>query len=236
MPSYSIRFLAKKEVAEKTMAFFFEKPKGFKFVPGQFIEITLNKDAYPFSIASSPKEKDLMLTTRMRPKSKFKKTLGKLKIGTRVKIEGPFGQFVLHQNKRIPAVFLAGGIGITPFRSIIKTFPNRKITLFHSNRKKKDTPFLEELKTLQSKNFKLVTIMTRQGDRHLSPKILKDSIKKWRKVPIGKANRGSSISRSDIGTIYYAVGSTGFVQSMTDMLSKMKIKPENIKTENFPGY
>ncbi|MBI4049393.1 MAG: hypothetical protein HY395_01075, partial [Candidatus Doudnabacteria bacterium] len=81
-------------MAEKTMAFFFEKPtaipgsarepstsKGFKFIPGQFIEIHLGKNQiYSFSLASSPKEKELVITTRMRP-SKFKKALNKLKIG-----------------------------------------------------------------------------------------------------------------------------------------------------------
>ena len=259
MPEYLVKLLSKKEVAEKTTAFFFEKPKGFRFVPGQFIEITLNKETYPFSIASSPKEKDLMITTRMRA-SKFKNSLKKLKIGSRVKIDGPFGQFILHKNKNIPAVFLAGGIGITMPRSIIKNHPDRKIILFYSNRKQKDAAFLEELKKLESKNqstqrnlsarpssqhfessgFKMIAIMTREpvrpvrqilrvvnkvesqaqgkNGKHINPKMLKDNLKDWRK------------------SIYYAVGSTGFVQSMAALLAKMKIKPEQIKTENFSGY
>jgi len=235
--NYLVKLLSKKEVAEKTTAFFFEKPKnrstqstlsarpssqriessGFKFMPGQFIEVTLNNQTYPFSIASSPKEKELMITTRMRP-SKFKKALKNFKIGTKVKIEGPFGQFVLHKNTKIPAVFLAGGIGITPFRSMLKNESNRKITLFYSNKKTKDAAFLEELKKIENKSFKLVAIMTREGGKYISPKVLKENVKNWQKA------------------IYYAVGSTGFVQSMADMLSEMKIKPEQIKTENFSGY
>lgn len=223
-----VKLLSKKEAADRTTAFFFEKPrtlsatkkvrgkpKKFDFIPGQFIEITLNKETYPFSIASSPKEKELMITTRMRP-SKFKKALGKLKIGVKVRIEGPFGQFVLHQKKKMPAVFLAGGIGITPFYSMIKTSPDRKIILFYSNRKKKDAPFLEELSA--DKNFKMIAVLTRESKKRINPKMIKNNIKEWRKA------------------VYYAVGSTGFVQSMADMLSKMKIKPEQVKTENFPGY
>ena len=238
MSGYLVKLIDKKEVAEKTTAFFFEKPKnqstqntlsarpssqriensGFKFTPGQFIEMHLNKKVYSFSIASSPKEKELMITTRMRP-SKFKNALKKLKIGDRVKIDGPFGQFVLHKNKKNPAVFLAGGIGITPFRSMIKSYPDRKITLFYSNRKPEDAAFLGELKELENKkkNFKLVAIMTSLTG-HINPKMMKENVKNWQKA------------------IYYTVGSTGFVQSMADMLSKMKLKPEQIKTENFSGY
>lgn len=246
MPFYSIKLLAKKEVAKKTMAFFFEKPKnqstqnnlsarpssqqiessGFKFVPGQFIEMHLSRQIYSFSIASSPKEKELMIATRIRP-SAFKNALKKLKIANKVKIEGPFGQFVLHKNRKIPAVLLAGGIGITPFRSIIKSFSNRKIALFYSNRKPKDAAFLDELINLKKKNkkFKLIATMTKTTKKewggyfgYINPKIIKESVKDWRKA------------------IYYAVGSTGFVQAMANILSEMKIKPEQIKTENFNGY
>lgn len=217
MSGYLIKLLSKKEVAEKTTAFFFEKPKGFKFTPGQFIEICLDKNlVHAFSIASSPKEKELMIATRMRP-SAFKNSLNKLKIGSGVKIDGPFGQFVLHKNPKTPAVLLAGGIGITPFRSMIKEFTNRKITLFYSNRKPKDAAFLDELKKMENKNFKLSAIMTKLNG-HINSKMIKDNLKNWRKA------------------IYYAVGSAGFVQAMANLLSKMKIKPENVKTENFPGY
>lgn len=219
MSPYSVKLLAKKEVAEKTTAFFFEKPKNFKFAPGQFIEIHLNKKlVHEFSIASSPKEKELMITTRMRP-SVFKNSLKKLKINSKVKVGGPFGQFTLHKSKKPPAVLLAGGIGITPFRSMIKNSVNQKITLFYSNRNPEDAAFLNELKELENKNknFKLVAIMTKLTG-HIKPKMIKENLKDWQKA------------------IFYAVGSTGFVQSMANLLSEMKIKPENIKTENFSGY
>ncbi|MEK7659106.1 MAG: FAD-dependent oxidoreductase [Patescibacteria group bacterium] len=221
---YLSKLLVKKESAKKTTTFFFEKPKKFKFIPGQFIEITLNKEVHSFSIASSPEEKEVMIATRMRP-TKFKKFLGKLKIGAKIKIEGPFGQFVLHKN--MGSVFLAGGIGITPFRSMIKSFPNREITLFYSNRKPKEAVFLNELINLgkQNKKFKLIATMTKATKKewnghfgYISQKMIKNNLKNWRSV------------------IYYVVGSSGFVQAMADILSKMGLKPEQIKTENFPGY
>lgn len=214
------------------MVFFFEKPKGFKFIPGQFIEIHLkNLPVYSFSIASSSNEKKIMIATRMR-NSKFKNKLKNLKIGDSIKVDGPFGQFVLHQNKNTPAVFLAGGIGITPFRSMIKSYPKRRITLFYSNRKTEDAVFLKELKNLgaSQKNpegvatrpygagFKIIATMTKEDGKHINLKMIKDNLKDWHKG------------------IYYAVGSTGFVQSMANMLANMRIKRENIKTENFSGY
>lgn len=227
MPLYLVKLLSKKEVAEKTTAFFFEKPRGFKFTPGQFIELHLDKNlVHAFSIASSPKEKELMIATRMRP-TRFKKNLKKLKIGARIKIEDPFGQFVLHKNRKIPAVLLAGGIGITPFRSMIKNSPNHKITLFYSNRKLKDTAFLDELINLekQNKRFKLIATMTKATKKewggpfgHINQKMIKNNLGDWEKP------------------IYYVVGSSKFVQAMANLLSEMKIKPGQIKTENFSGY
>ena len=227
MSFYSVKLKDKKEIARETTAFFFEKPNNFKFISGQFIELHLDKNlVHTFSIASSPKEKELMIATIMRL-SAFKKSFKKLKIDSRVKIDGPFGQFVLHNNKKIPTVLLAGGIGITPFRSMIKDSTNRKIILFYSNRREKDAAFLKELKELekQNKSFRMIAMMTKeepknwQGLRsHINSKIIKGNFKDWQKA------------------VYYAVGSAGFVQAMANLLSEMKIKPEKIKTENFSGY
>ena len=101
MSEYLVKLIDKKEVARKTTAFFFEKPKEFKFIPGQFIEIHINKNlTHEFSITSSPKEKELIIATRMR-QSVFKNSLKKLKIGSKIRIEGPFGQLAIHKNKQM---------------------------------------------------------------------------------------------------------------------------------------
>ena len=77
-------------------------------------------------------------------------------IGSRAKIEGPFGNLVLHHDHAKAGVFLAGGIGITPFRSILlraarEPLPHR-LFLFHANRRPEDAPFLQELEALQRHN------------------------------------------------------------------------------------
>src|SRR5215831_19925330 len=114
-------------VAEGTMAFHFDRPAGFEFVPGQTMDITLNNppetdaegNVRTFSIASAPGDPGLMITTRLRDTA-FKRVLQSIALPAEVKLDGPHGSFMLHKNTAKPAVFLAGGIGITPFFSIIQ--------------------------------------------------------------------------------------------------------------------
>ena len=106
-----------------------------------------------------------MVATRMRD-SAFKRALKRIPLGTTVKIDGPSGSLTLHKNSSKPAVFLAGGIGITPFLSILRQAAKDKIPhclyLFYSNRRPEDAPFLETLTELQraNPNFRFVPTMT----------------------------------------------------------------------------
>jgi predicted ferric reductase len=127
-PAFITKLVERREVAENTMAFQFERPDGWAFKAGQSIDMTLldppetdgegNKRA--FSIASSPQESTLMVATRMRDTA-FKRVLKNALVGSKVNIEGPFGDLSLHNNSARPAVLFAGGIGITLFRSIVTT-------------------------------------------------------------------------------------------------------------------
>src|SRR5712692_1601326 len=167
------RLLSRVEVAEGTMAFHFEKPSQFDFKPGQSADVTLPNppetdsegNTRTFSIASSPFENQLMFATRMRATA-FKRSLKKVPLGTEVKIDSAMGSFTLHKNSAKPAVFLAGGIGITPFLSIVRQADHdrllHKLYLFYSNRRPEDAPFLEALQMLEKSNpnFKLIGTMT----------------------------------------------------------------------------
>src|SRR5713226_10719592 len=150
MSAYHTTLLGRTEVAEGTMAFQFEKPKDFVFKAGQHIDLTLlasqsgssNRLTHTFSIASSPFDEELLVTSRMR-NTVFKQALSILPIGTEFRIEGPMGSFSVHQNTARPAVFLAGGIGIAPFLSMLSYATGEKlrhpIVLFYANR------YLEEI-------------------------------------------------------------------------------------------
>lgn len=162
---YQVKLTKRYEVAERTMAFQFEKPEGFTFKAGQSVDMTLlnpsetdgEGNGRAFSIASAPDEDMLLVATRMRDTA-FKRVLGTMPIGSQVRIDGPFGNLVLHNNQARAGVFLAGGIGITPFRSMMlratKDLLPHRLFLFYSNRKPEDAPFLQELEALQRQNIR----------------------------------------------------------------------------------
>lgn len=142
---YFVPLISKREIAEGTMAFEFEKPKDFKFKAGQSIDITLGTLVYSFSIAAAPHEDVIRIATRMRD-SEFKNKLKKLNIGEKVRMQGPSGDFVLPKNTKKPIVLIAGGIGITPFYSMITSNPQHRISLFYKNSSPARAAFLDELK------------------------------------------------------------------------------------------
>ena len=175
----TVKLNGREQVCEGTMAFQFDKPDGFDFRAGQAVDVTLlnppETDAEgnirTFSIASSPFESRLMIATRMRD-SAFKRVLKSMPLGSAVKIDGPSGSLTLHKNSSKPAVFLAGGIGITPFLSILRQAAHEKLPhqlyLFFSNRRPEDAPFLDTLNELQKTNpkFRFVPTMTEAGKSH----------------------------------------------------------------------
>lgn len=108
-------------------SFLFRKPAHFRYTAGQFIELYLPHDIADdrgqkrwFTLSSSPTEDHLMITTRGYggDSSSFKQQLFALKPGDSVEMSDPMGDFVLPKDTHIPLVFVAGGIGVTPFRSI----------------------------------------------------------------------------------------------------------------------
>jgi ferredoxin-NADP reductase len=237
---FASQLLGRKEVAERTAAFYFEKPSGWTFKPGQSIDLTLvnpletdaegNRRA--LSIASHPGEGTLMIATRLRDTA-FKRVLASMPIGTAVKIEGPFGNLTLHNNSARAAVILTGGIGITPFRSMIfhaaeEKLPH-KIFLFYSNRRPEDAAFLDELLALQKENpqFKLVPTMSE----------MQKSRRPWQ-GETGFINEGM-LSRHCgplSQPIYYIAGPPGMVSAFHKMLNGKGVDDDDIRTEDFSGY
>lgn len=237
MPEHYVKLNRRQEVATGTFAFYFDKPEGFSFEAGQFLEWALvdppetdedgNKRA--FTIASAPSEPYLMVATRMRD-SAFKRVLKGMPLGTEVRVEGPFGNLILHDDTTRPAVFLAGGIGITPFRSIAvraarEGLPHRLI-LFYSNRRPEDAPFLQELRDLRTENahYTLVDTMTAGGDAGSveSGRISKEMLARH----IGDLN----------GPIYYVAGPPDMVAAMQRILYSAGLKNDAIRAEEFSGY
>jgi ferredoxin-NADP reductase len=235
-----IKLKDRQEIAEGTFAFYFEKPANFKFTPGQFVDITLQNppetdsegNARGFSIASAPYEDTIMVATRMRDTA-FKRVLRSVPLGTEVKVEGPFGNLRLHNDRSRAAVVLTGGIGITPFRSILlhvakEKLPQR-IILFYANRRPEDAAFLVELRQLekQIQDFKLIACMTE----------MQKSSQSW------TGERGTINSamlekylKGVASPVYYITGPPAMVNAMHLMLADSGVDDDNIRIEEFAGY
>lgn len=240
MATYQVKLKSRRTVAEGTMAFHFEKPPGFAFKAGQALAWTLidppetddEGEMRNFSIASAPGEPDLMIATRMRDTA-FKRVLNTMPLGTDIRIVGPFGSLTMHQNAARPAVFLAGGIGITPFRSMLLQAAEQKlphhISLFYSNRRPEDAAFLEELEELEkgNPNYKFIGTMT---DMAGSNQI-------WR-GETGFINR--EMLTKYIGNlappIYYIAGPPAMVAAMRQTLLDAGVNCDDVRAEEFTGY
>lgn len=234
----NVKLIKKEMIANETMAFHWQKPEGFTFKAGQFGDFTLidppetdeEGNTRGFSLASAPYEEDLMTATRLRDTA-FKRVERNLPVGTEVKMDAPYGSFTLHKTETTPAVFLIGGIGITPVRSIIAqatqdTSPI-KITLFYSNKTPEDAAFLADLDGFakENQNFTFVPVMTRlspdewKGETgHVSSEMLKKYV-------------------TDLSSpIYYLAGPAEMVAAMRQVLTDANVNEDNIRTEEFSGY
>jgi len=234
------KLIEREVVAEGTMRFRLEKPDGFVYTAGQSIDLFLvdppetdaegNKRA--FTLSSSPDDDHLAITTRMRDTA-FKHVLGTMAPGTGMKLEGPFGELTLPERTDRPVVFLAGGIGVTPFYSMSRyaaahALPHR-ITLFYSNRRPEDAAFLDEFSELaaQNPNFTFIGTMTE----------MEKSTKPWGgergyiDAPMLKRHL------QDVGNaLYYLAGPAGMVAALRKMLNESGVSNDDIRTEEFTGY
>ena len=219
------RLVRREEVADGTMAFHFARPPRFVFQAGQNLLLTLGgvQENRTFTIASAPHEADLMVATRMRD-SVFKNRLRTLEPGGAATIEGPNGMMVLHADASRPAVFIAGGIGITPFLSMLRDARHRRlghrITLIYSNRLSTGAAFLAELQALENAHpaFRLVSTLTKEGGE-----------------PIGEAFLRRHL-RDPAEPVYYLAGPPGMTMDVQGALTSLGVAPDDIHSEEFYGY
>jgi ferredoxin-NADP reductase len=234
--SYVIKLLSSREIASGTKAFEFEKPAGYTFTAGQATDWTLidpietdaEGNGRSFSLACAPGEAVLRLATRMRDTA-FKRILGKMQPGDTISIDDPWGDFTLDADESKEAVFLCGGIGVTPFLSMMKDAvlrdTSRKLSLFFSNKTVKDAPFRDELLELVGKNPALRMIETITEDPSWTgEKGFIDRAMLERHIP--------DITKP----IYYVAGPPQMVAAMKKMLLEAGLNESQLKLDEFLGY
>ena len=134
---FELKFLKKEKVGENIFSFYFDTfATGFDFIPGQYIKIYLDitkvddrGSSRYFTISSSPTDKGFITITTKIVKSSFKKALGNLRSGDLVKIFGPIGYFDFDIKNKKNKLFLAGGMGITPYHSVLRYLNDKKLKI-----------------------------------------------------------------------------------------------------------
>lgn len=238
---FYLPFIKKEQVAKDAFAFYFDQTKAqFDFLPGQYVRMYLpgtdidgRGDKRPFTIASSPLEKNYLVITTRIIQSAFKKRLSELNPGEQVKFYGPMGGFVLQEEEKNEQVFLAGGIGITPFLSMLSYVDEKKlplkITLFVSFSTAEDVIFKDKLEEIGqiNQNIKVGYTVTKPEESKLpwsgeTGRISEELIRKHVKIPLE--------------ALYYIVGPPGMVSAMEELVGKIGVPTQKILIENFTGY
>jgi ferredoxin-NADP reductase len=221
MSTHDVKLLARREVADGTMEFHFSRPEGFEFKAGQAVELILPEPAggHAFSLVNAPGDNELVIATRMRD-SAYKRALRELPVGGPVKLDGPFGSLTLHKAATRAAVFIAGGIGITPFISMLRERTAHRTVLVYSNRKARESAYLTELQELAGSNpqFRLVTTMTGEGGKFVDAALLQ------------QASRGLP------APVFYVAGPPAMVDAMKRALDAAGIEDTDVRSEEFFGY
>ncbi len=239
MPAYTTRILGAHDVAEGTRLFRLARPEGFDFRAGQSVNLTLvdppHTDAKgnmrTFSLVNAPGEGELAIATRMRDTA-FKRVLGALPAGSEVKLRGPGGKFTLPGEVGRPVVLVAGGIGITPFMSMLRHEERegsaRPRALIYSSRRQEHAAFLDELQAMATRipAFRLVATLTEApagagwtGERGMVDKAFLER-------HVDAASR----------PIFYLAGPPAMVAALRTVLRERGVDDADIRTDEFFGY
>ncbi len=228
----------KRTIAKDTVEFIFSTAKKPWFLAGQYLEWTLPHASEDnrgirryFTIASAPTEDSIRLGIKFNtPSSSFKTHLAKMKVGETITASQLGGNFVLPKSTSTPLVFVAGGIGVTPFRSMLQYAMDQKsdqpITLFYCNKTAADIAYKEFLASAtEALNLTPVHVLSDDATNSEATEhgfINKTMVEKYVK------------NHQD--AIYYLSGPSGMVDAYKKMLTEMGIKRSKIKTDYFPGF
>lgn len=224
------------EIIQRThdiKSFRFNRPAGFDYKAGQFMFVTITvlgkKVRKPFTMSSSPTEKDHLEFTKKLTGHDFSNVLDEMVVGDAIAINGPYGNLTF-EGEYDKIALLSGGIGITPMISICKycadTGLDTKVTMIISNKAQQDIVFGDELDKMgrENKNLKVYHTLTRADDDWVGcrERICETLI--IREIPDYKEY------------VFYLCGPPVMLDSMVLILDSFGIPKEHIKQESFVGY
>lgn len=237
-----VKLIEKRDEAKGTKSFFWQPETEVKWTAGQYYYFTIPVMKYPdprgntrhFTISASPTEGPILrLTTRIREESGYKKTLDELPIGSVIDGEGPNGTFILDEKSTGSNVFIAGGIGITPFRSIIKNEIDKNlqmpIHLIYSNSIPEEIVFKEEFTEWPKTHpFLKVDMTISHPEQSQEP---------WS----GLTGRIDDVMIKKLvydteNPTWWVCGPPAMIDAMEAVLGKMGITSDHIRSEKFTGY
>lgn len=233
---FEFPYVGKEKIADNTYTFTFERNAKFDFIPGQYFKVRLSienpdeRGTYRhFTISSANTNKKFLTITTKILKSSFKKKLHSLKKEEKINFYGPIGYFTFNTKNNKPKIFLAGGIGITPFHSVLTSLDYKKfkseILLIASFSNFKDAIFHKELKKIEeeNQNIRIVYTLTKETKKGFEKgRISEELIKKY--------------APKFLNSEFFIVGSPAFEDKMFTLVRKMNVAEEKIFKENFTGY
>ena len=207
------------------------------FKPGQYFWVELLDAPYDdekgprrhITVVTSPTERGVLgFCTRLRD-SAFKRSLAELEVGAEVEVEQPKGDFVLPEDTQQQYVFIAGGIGITVFRCMLRYIADTgkpyKVTLVYSNRDRESTAFLDELQEIEQTvpGVRLVVTMTDDPEwegetRRIDAEMLRDHLGELEPLT------------------YLVAGPPAMVEAVAEQLSQAGVPEEQVRPSRFSGY
>jgi ferredoxin-NADP reductase len=229
----------KREVARGTLLVIFDLlGEEFDYRPGQYFWVELLDPPYEdekgprrhISAVTSPTERGVIgLCTRIR-ESAFKRSLAELPVGAEVDVEAPKGTFVLPEGTSRPLVFVAGGIGITAFRSMLRYVQDEglphRVTLLYSNRDQESAAFLDELEQIERTNPNVRVILTMTNDDEWPGERRRFDADFFREYLDSNLN----------DAIYMVAGPPGMAEAASEELKKAGVDEQLISTDSFSGY
>lgn len=227
-----VTFERSQDVADHIQTFYFKPEQPVKFLAGQFTELRLphanpddRGDKRWFTLSSSPTKPYLSITTKFAEKSSsYKTAFRQMKPGTTLQFADPMGDFVLPKDPSIPLLFVAGGMGVTPFHSIIQylidTKEQRDIVMIYSVNRPGEVAFRDTFAAYDMP----ISYLTTQPNDTWKDEVAALTPERILQAPGAKDRR------------IYISGPEPMVESFIDQLYELGIAMDQLIGDYFPGY